>query len=175
MDDIAELEARITAALGRLGRAMDALAALPPPAGAAAVPDAGAADAAERARLAAALEEERMANAQLGERVKALRERQDATVSGLETRLATLTTQLDTAAIEAQRLRKVNVQLRETVHGLREAAAAGLAEPHLVNKTMLAELEALRAARAADLAEMDQILSALDPIVGEAEAGNAGA
>jgi hypothetical protein len=37
----------------------------------------------------------------------------------------------------------------------------------LVNKAMLAELEALRATRAADAAEMDAILQELTPIIAQ--------
>jgi len=38
-------------------------------------------------------------------------------------------------------------------------------DAHLINKTMLAELEALRAARAADVAEASVILASLQPLV----------
>jgi hypothetical protein len=47
-----------------------------------------------------------------------------------------------------------------------------VSEPHLVNKAMLAELEALRATRSADAAEMDAILEELTPII-EREAKDA--
>ncbi len=42
-----------------------------------------------------------------------------------------------------------------------------MTEPHLLNRAMMTELEALRAARAADVAEMDEILSELKPLIGE--------
>jgi hypothetical protein len=161
MTDIAELERRFAEAIDRLDGALAALAA-PRPAAAASAP---AAESPEVAALAEALETERTANAQLTERVRAIRERQDAMVGALERRVETLTAQLDAAGIEAQRLRKVNVQLRETVRTLREAAAAGATEPHLINKAMLAELDALRAARQAEMVEMEDILAALDPLI----------
>ena len=54
---------------------------------------------------------------------------------------------------------------------LRTAAAAGVTEPGLINKAMATELEALRATRLTEMAEMDEILAALEPHL--TEAGNA--
>ena len=56
---------------------------------------------------------------------------------------------------------------------LREANEAGVGEPHLINKAMLAELEGLRATRAADAAEAAAILDRLDPLVNGAAQGDA--
>ena len=50
-----------------------------------------------------------------------------------------------------------------------EAAAAGIGDAHLVNKAMLAELDALRATRLTELAEMEEILAELSPLIAEAE------
>lgn len=160
MGDIVELEKRISAALMRLQAALEAA---PPPAPGASAP----ADAAEIARLAEALAVERDANAQLTERVRAIRERQDATVVPLEKRIEVMTAQLDTQGIELQRMRKTNIQLREALRALREAVAAGITDAHLINKVMLAELDALRAARMAEMAEMEEILAELDPLLAE--------
>ena len=66
-------------------------------------------------------------------------------------------------------MRKTAVTLREQLRQLREAQAAGVAEPHLINKSMLAELDALRATRLTELAELDEIAAALDPHLTEAE------
>ena len=55
---------------------------------------------------------------------------------------------------------------------LRQANEEGVGEPHLSNTAMLAELEGLRAARASDIAEADAILSALTPLVKDAQAAD---
>lgn len=180
MQDIAELERRITAALERIGagldRAVAASPASPPPAPVIAAPTTGS-----EALLRAELDEERMMTAQLQERIKvitareaALREAKPAepkpvhvpvAQAQLEARIDKMTRQLDVQGLELQRMRKVTVQLREQLSRLREAAEAGSTEPHLINKAMMAELEALRAARASEIAEMDEILSELSPLI----------
>ena len=67
--------------------------------------------------------------------------------------------------LELQRLRKANDQLRQSNAALRTANEEGVGEPHLINKAMLAELEGLRAARAADVAEASSIIGALAPLL----------
>ncbi len=165
MSDISELEARITAALDRIGQGLDALGPKPDPA-------AGE----ELQQLRVALEEERVVNAQLEERVRAIREKQESTVSKLTEEVERLRGLLEAGEAGAARLSKVNAELRANNAALREAVAQGLAEPHLVNKSMMAELEALRAAQAADRSELDAVLAELAPLVapaGEAEAAGA--
>jgi hypothetical protein len=81
-----------------------------------------------------------------------------------------MTQQLDIQGLELQRMRKSTVQLREHLRVLHEAAADNLAEPHLINKAMLAELESLRATRHTETAEMDEILAELKPLIEEARA-----
>ncbi len=77
MSDITELERRITAALDRIGTGLVRIG--------------GSGDAStEAAQLREALETERSANAQLEERVKAIRDRQEQTVSALEAEVARL-------------------------------------------------------------------------------------
>ena len=158
MSDISELERRITAALDRAGQAMDRLAA------------SGSADASESngADLAAELEAERTANAQLEERVRAIKEKQETNVSGLEADVTRLRDAVESRDGELQRMKSVNAELRQSNQALREANANGLADPHLVNKSMMSELESLRAARAADRAELDDILATLEPALKEA-------
>jgi predicted nucleic acid-binding Zn-ribbon protein len=171
MKELIDLEQRIALALERVGRAIESLGQMPAPQPAADPADLRAAQheaeaaSAHAARLTEALETERDANAQLTERVRAIRERQDATVATLEARLAATVAQLDAQGIELQRMRMVNVQLRETVRSLREAAEAGTTDPHLINKAMMAELEALRTSRLAEISELDDILTQLDPIL----------
>lgn len=166
MNDIAELERRITVALERIGAGIDALGSHgAAPGDEAAAPDYRADD--EVAGLQEALDAERTTNAQLTERVRAIREKQETMVGGLEKKVARLTEQIDAAAQDLQRLRQANQELADSNSALRAAAAAGLADPDLVNNAMVTELEALRAARAADMAEMDDILSELKPLIGE--------
>lgn len=168
MSEIAELERRITAALERIGRGLDSLSA-GTGAEAAAAPGTSEelrARDAEIADLRAELAAERAAGAQLSERVKAVKEKQETGVAALERKVADMTRQLDVQGLELQRMKKTNVHLRETIRILREAMQEGLAEPHLINKSMQAELEALRASRAAEMAEMDEILSGLEPLLG---------
>jgi hypothetical protein len=70
-----------------------------------------------------------------------------------------------------QRMRRVNTALLQQVEALREAQMNGVTEPQLVNKALVVELDALRALRLTEMAEMDEILAALEPHL--TEAGNA--
>lgn len=156
MSQIEELHRRITAALERIGTGVEGLNVAAP----VAEPDTGEVEA-----LRQQLEDEKLVNAQLQERLKSLHEKQErageaaAEVQGQQ---RALMEQLDS---ELQRLRKVNAMLRDNNQALRDANQAGVAEPHLINKSMLGELEALRAARAADSAEVAAILGQLEPLI----------
>lgn len=163
MQDITELEKRITAALERIGKGVDRLAAHPRPSSPAQTP--AASDAALRAQL----EEEKSLTAQLQARLRAAKEREAK--GDLQEKLDRLTQELDVKGLELQRMRRVNASLREQLEALRTAAASGVTEPHLINKAMATELEALRATRLTEIAEMDEILAALEPHL--TEAGNA--
>ncbi len=154
MSDIAELEGRITAALDRIGQGLDGLA-----------PKQDAAVGEEVQQLRVALEEERVVNAQLEERVRAIREKQESTVTRLTEEVDRLRGLLEEGEAGGERLRKVNGELRRNNAALRDAVTQGLAEPHLVNKSMMAELEALRATQAADRTELDAVLAELAPLV----------
>lgn len=157
MSDILELEGRITAALERIGQALDAL-----PAGEAPV------ETDERvSTLEELLQTERDANAQLAERLRALKDRDTDSEAELQAKVDSLTRQLDAQGLEVKRMRKNVIQLRETMRALREAQAEGLQEPHLINRAMQAELEALRATRQSEMAEMDEILAELKPLIGD--------
>lgn len=126
-------------------------------------------DPAELARLREALDSERVANAQLSERVRAIREKQETTLSALEKRLATATKSLETAQTEVTRLKRANLDLAEANRALIEAGNDPA--PHLINRAMQAELEALRAARAEEAAELAEILGGLAPLFGAAAEG----
>lgn len=161
MSDIAELERRISAALARIEAGVEVLGAVPAEAAPAARDEAGV------ARLTEELEAERAANAQLTERVRAIKEKQETMVGALEKKVERLTAQIDAADAEIRRLKQLGDELTETNRALTAAAAAGVAEPALINRSLMSELDALRAQRAAEIAEMDGILAELKPLIGE--------
>ncbi len=164
--DIADAGRRLSAALDRIGKGLGRIGPLPAPTSAP-IPAPNPKAPPETAALREALEAERTANAQLQERLKAVKERDSSSLSTLEAKVDRLTQQLDVQGLELTRMRKTTVQLRETVRLLTDAAQAGATEPHLINKAMLAELEALRALRQTEVAEMDEILAELRPLLGE--------
>ncbi len=157
MSQIEELQSRITAALDRIGAGVEGLGGLPAPA---AEPDTGELD-----TLRQQLEDEKLVNAQLEERLKSLRDKQERAGEAANAALGQQRAQMEQLDADLQRLRKANAQLRENNQALREANQAGVAEPHLINKSMLGELEALRAARAADSAEVAAVLGQLGPLI----------
>lgn len=163
MQDIAELERRITVALDRIGQGLDRMPTVGPAMQAAA----GEAAARDLARVQAALEEERMVTAQLNERLKSVKEKEALLRTELDEKCQRLTRQLDTQGLELQRMRKTAVQLREQLREIREAQLRD-ANPQLVNRAMLTELEALRATRMTEMAEMEELIAELSPLLEEA-------
>ncbi len=169
MSDIDAMQGRIMAALDRIGQGLDGL-----------TQDKGDT---ELEGLRQQLEDEQLANAQLEERVKTLsartREAEEAASAAADAHT------VETAEREAaqkeraeamirldrelQSLRKANQQLRDNNAALRAANAEGVAEPHLINKAMMAELDGLRASRCADRAEMDVLLTELGQITAGAQ------
>jgi len=155
MTDIAELERRIRFALDRIAKVTERAAI--------AAPDANP----DTAALRAELEAEREANAKLTERVRAIKDRQDSAVTTLERKLSRTSEQLDVLGLEVQRLRKANQQLTEANAALRETRIADMTDPSAINRSLAAELDALRADRRAELAELEDVLAALAPLVGD--------
>ena len=165
MSDINALEARIAAALERLQRGVANLSERSDGV------ETGAGDATDPETLAALqarVEEERTANAQLEERVRALKERQDQKLAVLEERVAAQKAEMIDLDARLQRLQAANAELRGVASEMRSALIDELADPDLVNRALLAELEALQATQSADRAEIDAILGTLLPIVEEA-------
>ena len=156
MSQIEELQQRITAAMDRIGQGLELVAG-----------KGGGADPAETAALREALEEEQLANQQLQERVRNLSERRQVDHAAAEKAESDLKAALSRFDGELQALRKANQLLRDNNQALREANEAGVAEPHLINKAMLAELEGLRAARAADQAETGAVMAELERLIGK--------
>jgi uncharacterized protein (DUF885 family) len=157
MNDITDLQSRITTALDRIGIGLDALVK---------APEEGA-ESDEVIALRAALEDERTANAQLEARVLAIKEKQDGTVRTLSREVDRLRGLLEAEEAAIARLTRVNAELRANNAALREAIAEGVAEPHLVNKAMMAELDALRATQGADRTEIDAVLGEVSRLVDE--------
>lgn len=149
-DSIEALSGRILAAMERISQGVDGLAS---------------GDAGEMESLRQALEEERQVNAQLSERVRALGERQEQTIAALEAKTQEATARVVTLDTELQQLRQANAQLTDACVALREANAAGVGEPGLINKSMAAELEGMRAVRSAEMTEAQEIIAALTPLL----------
>ncbi|SFD98715.1 hypothetical protein [Roseivivax sediminis] len=160
MNEIDELQSRITAALDRIRMGVDRLG-LPA--------EATGAGPEEVAALQQALEEERLANAQLEERVHGIRDKQERQVSELREQVAASREALAQLDGELGRLRQANEVLSATIEELTTTAMAeGGGDPHLVNQAMRAELEALRAARATDKAESAALVATLQPLLADA-------
>lgn len=180
MQTIAELERRISAALQRIGDGIESLAApqpAPPPAEAppAEAPKdeaAALADSAAIARLQSELEAERRQTDVLRAQLSAARSSQPAppapVISDADAaaRIEKMTKQLDVQGLELHRMRKTVVQLRENLRGMRRAQTANLADPDQINRAMAAELEAMRVTRLSEVAELDEIIAELDPLIG---------
>ncbi|AXI47001.1 hypothetical protein C1J03_13810 [Sulfitobacter sp. SK012] len=151
MSEIDELQRRITAAMDQIAFGLEKLGPR--------------ADSEPDADTSRALEEERTANAQLQERVKSMREKNQAETEGLRARAEAGEARMAQLDIDLQRVRRANAQLSEACKALRDANAEGVGDAHLINKSMMTELDALRAARTADVAEADAILANLQPLL----------
>ncbi len=161
MSDISVLDSRIRAALERARRGVDAISVdVAPPSDPRPV---------ESIALRKQLDEERTVNAQLEERVRALKERQDSKLSALDKSVTSHRSQLGEMDREMQRLQQVNAELRAVAKDMREAMMDGVSEPDLINRAILAELEALRAAQSADRAELEVVMAQIAPLLEGAE------
>lgn len=183
MEQIAELERRIAVALDRIGRGVEYLAEARNTAAGVYAGDgpsdgeAGAEsgiDQAELARLVEALAAERDIERDMAEqaqdRLRKVKEREHNTRISLQAEIDRLSRALDEQGLEMQRIRNLVVQLRDQVRMQREAAEQNVADPALINRALQTELEAFRATRLAEMAEMDGILAELTPLVAAAEA-----
>lgn len=150
MSDISALESRITAALDRIRQGIEAQHAA-----------SGSGD-----TLSSELENERAANAELVERVRNLKERQDTQVASLTGRVESQRAQMMRLDEELQRLRASNAQLRDMNSHLRDAVTKGVSA-ELLDAAIAAEVEALAAQRASEAAEVAAILAELKPLIEE--------
>ncbi|MCC5967749.1 MAG: hypothetical protein JJU24_16620 [Natronohydrobacter sp.] len=157
MSNVSDLENRLGRALDRIAKSAMALRA------------AKTEDSPDLDALRSQLEAERAKNAQLSERVNAVRQRQESSFVTLERRLARMTEQLDLQSLEMLRLKKANTKLIEANRKLREGVEAQVIEPSAINRSLVAELEALRAERASEAAELEDVLGELQPMISREE------
>lgn len=155
MSDIDVFQSRIMAALDRMAAATEALETTPPD---------------NQDDLKTALEEEKTVNAQLSERVRVLAERQEQALAAMEARSQDAVARMKALDLELQRLRRVNGELQSVCEALRDANEEGVGEPHLINRAMVAELEAMKAMRQTEIAESDEIIAAMIPLLSGAAA-----
>ena len=153
MSNIEELERRINVAFDRIGQAVDGFVS----------PTTGAGT----GELQDALLTEQTANAQLTERLRVVKAREASQAAEAAEKVDRLNRALDAQGLELQRMKKTAIQLRESLAALRETQTEAVADPHLVNRAMLTELEALRATRLTEMAQMEEILAELHPLIGE--------
>lgn len=145
-DDLTASETRLTAALDRIDRLIDRAV------GATADADSGA-----------ELQDSRAENRRLSQELAALHERQAESLAACEARLAEAHQRLVAAGQEAARLSAANEELARANRALIDAA--GLPQDE-ARHALEAEVGALRAARAAEVAQMDDIIDTLDRMAG---------
>jgi uncharacterized protein (UPF0335 family) len=167
MTEISELEGRISAALDRIRSGVSALENKAVVSGD--TPAAASSDDGRVAALEADLAAQKEANAQLEERVKVLKSRQDGVIAELNSGAERAKEQLQSFEADLEKLRGENAALREVSENLRKAAEGEGVDAAMINRVLQAELEALRALRAAEAAEVATILSELKPLIEEAK------
>ena len=167
MTEISELEGRISAALDRIRSGVSALENKA--VGSADAPVAAASDDDRVAQLEADLAAQKDVNAQLEERFKVLKSRQDSVIADLNSGAERAKEQLQSFEADLEKLREENAVLRDVSENLRKAAEADRIDAAMINRAMQAELDALRALRAAEAAEVATILAELKPLIEEAK------
>jgi chromosome segregation ATPase len=85
--------------------------------------------------------------------------------SHLEDKVSRLNARIENQDVQFQRLKAANAQLRDSNALLRERNVEQLGDASVIDQSMRAELEALKATRAADVDEMDTILEELKPLM----------
>ncbi|MDE0589816.1 hypothetical protein OU789_07770 [Halocynthiibacter sp. C4] len=149
MSEITEFEQRIMAAFARINSGVERF------------------EKGESAALKEALEAERSVNAQLEERVRAIKTKQEQTLASLERQVASLQDSIGTLEGDVGRLKGVNAELRKNNAALRQAIADGVADKELVDASLQAELEGVKSAQASDRNELDGIIKDLETLIGE--------
>lgn len=156
--DITDARRRLEAALDRISAAVETLGPAPGRQGE------------DPAALSEALEAERRLTGELQERLAADAEAYRARVTDLERDCDAMRAQIAALEEDRDRLRAAADTLRGTCESLRRDTADGAAGPDGVNAAMVAEIEALTAARASDRAEIETIIALLSEERGEERA-----
>lgn len=157
-EDIVALEQRLSAALERIRAGIGHLGAK--------TPEAGADDSETLAAVKAELAAEKETTSKLTEEVAALQALQEGKFEEVAVLTEKAKGQLTRYEKEVQRLKAANAELRDINTKLRDAMQADLGDgAALINEALQAELDALKAVRAADAAEVDAVLADLKPIV----------
>ncbi|WP_374424423.1 hypothetical protein [Paracoccus sp. (in: a-proteobacteria)] len=156
-DDLNASEKRLIAALDRIDRFLDQSA------GAACR---GQGDAPELAALEAELRTMRDENARLSQEMVLLHERQSAAATQYEARLAAAQDRIQALGQETAQLTAANEALAAA-----NRALSGTAAPSgdVARGALEAEIESLRASRAAEIAQMGDIIETLDRMIGTPE------
>ena len=154
MSDISELEGRITAALDRIAWSVENAAA----------PASEAPTVSGDSDLIEELEIEKATN----ERLSAMREKHVAQIERLEIRVTRLSERLQQSETEEARLQSVIEELSANNAQLREANAAYQDAAEAADAGLAAQLEHLTKLRQGDLAELDDIMAELGPLMKEA-------
>ena len=182
MSEIADLENRLSAALDRIARGMDAVVAGDQ------TPETDEVLADRVEELESELEAERSARALLEDQIQTLSGAAAANngaagkaeVEALKIAHAEELEVLRAAhAAEREaweglnsrlvRMRRTTKLMRSSAAAMRQAATAKLSDPEAINQSLAAELEALQAEHELERAETDVILKTLQPLLGDPE------
>ncbi|WCR09506.1 hypothetical protein JHW45_10255 [Paracoccus stylophorae] len=159
MSDISVSERRLSAALDRIDQLLEAGTGRPAASPAASEPD-------DRRDLQSRIEDLQAENARLADELAALRADRGGP---LEAALAEARTRLSGAGEQAARLAAANEELAAANRALIESAE-GKGDPEETALVALeAEIEALRAARAAEIAQMGDIMQELERLLAEGD------
>lgn len=164
MSDINASERRLIAALDRIDYSIDVsrarrveAAQLLESAQAAALADDG---------LQARLSEAQLENESLSADMARLHQRQAEAIEAAQAQLAEANARLTGAGREAARLAAANEDLAAANRALVASAAGEGDAVAAVRRALEAEIESLRAARAAEIAQMEDVLTALEKLLG---------
>lgn len=155
-DDLNASEKRLIAALDRIDRFLDQSAGA----------GRGQGDAPELAALEAELRAMRDENARLSQEMVLLHERQSAAATQYEARLAAAQDRVQALGQETAQLTAANEALAAANRALSGAAAPS---GDAARGALEAEIESLRASRAAEIAQMGDIIETLDRMIGTPE------
>ncbi|WP_170580301.1 hypothetical protein [Ruegeria arenilitoris] len=149
MSQIEDLQRRIMAAMDRIGTGIEALQSAGPVSGS------------EDGQLRAALDEEKLANAQLEERLKSLKERHDQEIDALRAQLGESNAKLATVEAARAELAEAKAALENQDEGAALKAEISELRRQLEDSERIpelnAELEMLRAERASHGAAMSRL------------------